>query len=184
MCGIIGIVCSKAGKIDRQILGQMTDALAHRGPDGDGHWISADGRAGLGHRRLSIIDLSSAGAQPMLSASGRYALTYNGEIYNFRELRRELQAKGHQFNGHSDTEVVVAGFEHWGIDETVSRCAGMFALAVWDERERALVLVRDRIGIKPLYYSVMNGSLVFASELRPIVVQRGKLPAISLQALS
>ncbi|OAF18841.1 asparagine synthase (glutamine-hydrolyzing) [Bradyrhizobium neotropicale] len=184
MCGIIGIAGSKAGRIDRQILGRMTDALAHRGPDGDGHWISEDGRAGLGHRRLSIIDLSSAGAQPMISASGRYALTYNGEIYNYRDLRRELEAKGHHFNGHSDTEVVVAGFEHWGIDETLSRCAGMFALAVWDGRERTLVLARDRLGIKPLYYSVVNGTLVFASELRPIVVQRGELPPISLPALS
>ncbi|PIT04874.1 hypothetical protein TSA1_32105 [Bradyrhizobium nitroreducens] len=184
MCGIIGIVGSKAGRIDRQVLRRMTDALAHRGPNGDGHWISEDGGAGFGHRRLSIIDLSSAGAQPMVSASGRYALTYNGEVYNYRDLRRELEAKGHQFNGHSDTEVVIAGFEHWGIDETISRCAGMFALAVWDERERTLVLARDRLGIKPLYYRVANGTLIFASELRPIVVQCGELPPVSLAALS
>src|SRR5262245_23855520 len=143
MCGIVGIAGTKAGRISREILGRMTDALAHRGPDGDGHWISEDGSVGLGHRRLSIIDLSSGGAQPMMSASERYALTYNGEIYNYRDLRRELEAKGHQFNGHSDTEVVVAGFEHWGIDKTISRCAGMFALAVWDARERTLVLARD-----------------------------------------
>jgi len=184
MCGIAGIAGSQAGRIDREVLGRMTDALAHRGPDGEGHWMSEDGSVALGHRRLSIIDLSSAGSQPMISASGRYALTYNGEIYNYLDLRRELEMKGHQFHGHSDTEVIVAGFEHWGIDETISQCAGMFALAVWDARERTLLLARDRIGIKPLYYSVVNGTLVFASELRPIVVQRRALPPISLPALS
>lgn len=184
MCGIVGIAGTKAGRIDRQVLGRMTGALAHRGPDGDGHWMSEDGSVGLGHRRLSIIDLSSAGSQPMISTSGRYALTYNGEIYNYLDIRRELEAKGQQFQGHSDTEVIVAGFEHWGIDETVSRCAGMFAFAVWDARERTLLLARDRLGIKPLYYSIVNGTLVFASELRPIVAHRGVLPPISLPALS
>jgi asparagine synthase (glutamine-hydrolysing) len=166
------------------MLQRMTDALARRGPDGEGHWFSEDGQVGLGHRRLSIIDLSAHGAQPMASASGRYILSYNGEIYNYLSLRDELAQNGYLFQGHSDTEVIVAGCDHWGLEATVSRLAGMFAMAVWDRREKTLSLVRDRIGIKPLYYSLIDGALVFASELRPIVAWRKSLPDISLRGLA
>jgi len=184
MCGIAGAAGARHARIDVGMLKRMTDALAHRGPDGEGHWISDDGQVGLGHRRLSIIDLSSFGAQPMESASGRFVLSYNGEIYNYQSLRKMLADEGYCFVGHSDTEVIVAGCQHWGLETTLSRLAGMFALALWDKQEHRLSLARDRIGIKPLYYSVIDGALVFASELRPIVTWRGSLPEISLRGLS
>jgi len=182
MCGIAGF----AGRRPRDLatLKAMTDAIAHRGPDGDGHWLSDDATVGLGHRRLSIIDLSNHGAQPMQSASGRFIISYNGEIYNYRDLRDELLAAGYPFNGQSDTEVIVAGFDFWGIDRTLRRLAGMFAMAIWDRAKRALLLVRDRVGIKPLYYTVAAGNIAFGSELRPLVAWRGSLPEISLPALT
>ena len=171
-------------RVDPEMLKRMTDALAHRGPDGEGHWLSEGAEVGLGHRRLSIIDLSAHGSQPMTSASGRFVLSYNGEIYNYLSLREELVHEGYRFHGQSDTEVIVAGCDHWGLEATVARLAGMFALAIWDQRERTLALVRDRIGIKPLYYSLIDGTLVFASELRPIVAWRKSLPEVSLRGLS
>jgi asparagine synthase (glutamine-hydrolysing) len=146
----------------------MTLRLAHRGPDADGHWVPADTPVALGHRRLSIIDLSATGAQPMWSANGRYVISYNGEIYNFRELRERLHAAGAAFRGTSDTEVLLAGFEAWGIVPTLREATGMFALAVWDVRDQELFLARDRVGEKPLYYGVCEDSLVFASELNAI----------------
>ncbi|NEW91512.1 asparagine synthase (glutamine-hydrolyzing) [Rhodopseudomonas sp. BR0M22] len=184
MCGIAGATAARHAPVDRTVLKRMTDALAHRGPDGEGLWIADDGAVGLGHRRLSIIDLSSFGAQPMESASGRFVLSYNGEVYNYLSLRDELAGLGYRFAGHSDTEVIVAGCQHWGLEKTLSRLAGMFALALWDKQERTLSLARDRIGIKPLYYTVKDGALAFASELRPIVAWRGSLPEISLRGLS
>ncbi|ABD06258.1 Asparagine synthase, glutamine-hydrolyzing [Rhodopseudomonas palustris HaA2] len=184
MCGVAGVASARGVRVEFEILKRMTDALAHRGPDGEGHWLSEDGEVALGHRRLSIIDLSSHGAQPMVSASGRFAMSYNGEVYNYLELRDELLRAGYPFHGQSDTEVIVAGFDHWGIENTISRLAGMFVIAVWDRRDKTLSLVRDRIGIKPLYYSVIDGALAFASELRPIVVWRGSLPEISRRGLS
>jgi asparagine synthase (glutamine-hydrolysing) len=146
----------------------MTLPLAHRGPDADGHWVPSDTPIALGHRRLAILDLSASGAQPMWSANGRYVLSFNGEIYNFRELRERLHAAGAVFRGTSDTEVLLAGFEAWGITAALREATGMFALAVWDVREQELVLARDRVGEKPLYYGVCEDSLVFASELKAV----------------
>ncbi len=184
MCGIAGALVPKGRRVKPGLLKAMTDVIAHRGPDGTGAWISEDGRVGLGHRRLSIIDLSSAGDQPMRSASRRYVISYNGEIYNFRELRSELERKGAEFRGHSDTEVILAACDAWGPQETLRRLSGMFAIALWDCQEEEILLARDRIGIKPLYYSLENGELTFASELRPLVVWRGNLPPVSRQGLT
>lgn len=184
MCGIVGVVAPVGNKIDRQRLIRMTEAVAHRGPDGFGIWLSDNGRVGLGHRRLSIIDLSQEGAQPMRSASGRYVISFNGEIYNFAALRTELESVGVTFRSHSDTEVILAACEVWGIEQAVIRFAGMFAFAIWDVRAQALHLVRDRVGIKPLYYSVDNDRIYFASELRALLVWRGSLPRVSSQGLT
>ncbi len=146
----------------------MRDTLVLRGPDGAGAWVDASAGIALGHRRLSIVDLSAAGNQPMLSASGRYVVAFNGEIYNFRSLRAELPS-GIPFRGHSDTEVLLAAIETWGVLESLKRFNGMIALALWDRQERALYLARDRFGEKPLYYgSVANGSLLFGSELKAL----------------
>ena len=163
MCGIAGFWSpSLVSSARREAVRGMTQRLAHRGPDADGHWVPADTPIALGHRRLSILDLSAAGAQPMWSASGRYVITFNGEIYNFRELRERLHAAGAAFRGTSDTEVLLAGFDAWGVTATLRAAVGMFGFAVWDVREQELMLVRDRIGEKPLYYGVCGDSLVFA----------------------
>jgi asparagine synthase (glutamine-hydrolysing) len=162
----------------------MRDTLAHRGPDGAGSWISGDGQVGLSHRRLSILDLSAAGAQPMHSASGRYSISFNGEIYNFADLRKELEATGMCFVGHSDTEILLGACERWGVVEALPRLAGMFAFAIWDAQESTLYLARDRVGIKPLYYRYLDGELSFASELRPLVNWCGSLPPISKRGLN
>ena len=162
----------------------MTAVIAHRGPDGAGTWIAPDGRVGLGHRRLSIIDLSSAGFQPMASASGRYTVSFNGEIYNFGSLRKELEVAGIRFHSHSDTEVMLAAFDAWGVSFALTRLTGMFALAVWDASEATLWIARDRLGIKPLYYSIQDGELTFASELRALVVWKGKIPPVSAEGLT
>ena len=168
MCGICGYLAPGAQRLPEGLLQRMTSAIAHRGPDAEGHWRDDAAGVGLGHRRLSIIDLSPAGAQPMRSASGRYELTYNGEIYNFRDLARELVARGHSFRGHSDTEVILAAVESWGVEGATKRLTGIFAFALWDRETRTVHLVRDHLGVKPLYYGWVNGSLVFASELKPI----------------
>jgi asparagine synthase (glutamine-hydrolysing) len=166
MCGITGIVNLDGERVADDVLRRTTGALAHRGPDGEGHYI--DDCIGLGHRRLAIIDLSSAGQQPMVSHDRGIALTYNGEIYNFRELRIELERLGHRFESKTDSEVVLHAWTQWGAS-CVTRFNGMFAFAVWDKRERAVFLVRDRYGIKPLYYATWGRVFVFGSEQKALL---------------
>jgi asparagine synthase (glutamine-hydrolysing) len=166
MCGIAGIVHLDGGSVERERVARMNVAQRHRGPDGEGVW-SGDGVA-LGHRRLTIIDLSEQAGQPMISPDGRFVITYNGEVYNYRELRAELEAGGRRFRTASDTEVVLAAYETWGAD-AVSRFNGMWALAIWDTVERTLFCSRDRFGIKPLYYAVEGRTLVFSSEMKAIL---------------
>jgi len=146
----------------------MASTLTHCGPDDAGAWGSDDGTVALSHRRLSILDLSPLGHNPMAADDGRLWITFNGEIYNFLELRRELEAAGHRFRSRTDTEVVLAAYGRWGLD-CVDRLAGMFAFAIWDEPRRRLWVVRDRLGKKPLYYAESRGTLRFASELKAIV---------------
>ncbi len=156
----------------------MRDALRRRGPDAQGEWYSSDGCLGFGHRRLSIVELSDLGAQPMHSASGRFVMTYNGEIYNFPELKRSLDQLGHHFRGNSDTEVILASFEAWGIEGALQRFIGMFAMAVWSAADRSLHLIRDHAGVKPLYYGWLpGGGFGFASTLHAFEA----LPDISLE---
>jgi asparagine synthase (glutamine-hydrolysing) len=162
----------------------MAQTLYHRGPDDHGVWSDPEAGVALSHRRLSIIDLSAAGHQPMASAGGRYVICYNGEVYNFPELRRELEAAGGQFKGGSDTEVVLAAIERWGVDVAIERLIGMFAFALWDRRERQLILVRDRLGIKPLYWGRVGDAFVFASEPRAFAAVPGFRQEIDQAALA
>lgn len=170
MCGIAGAIALNSGR-DRLsdpldiVVERMARTMIHRGPDGSGIWKSHAGEVALAHRRLAIIDLSDAGRQPM-SYADRFWVTFNGEIYNFRELRTRLHAVGCSFHGHSDTEVLLAAIAEWGIDEALNRCVGMFAFSVWDARDRVMYLARDRMGEKPLYLGEFLGHLFFASELR------------------
>ena len=171
MCGLTGIFTSRDWTDERltAVTTRMSDTIAHRGPDDSGAWV--DGAAGiaLGFRRLSIVDLSPLGHQPMESASHRFVVTFNGEVYNHRDLRRELESVGCQFRGHSDTEVILAAFERWGIRTSVRRFVGMFAIAVWDRQRRELSLIRDRLGIKPMFVYHRPGLVTFGSELKAIV---------------
>jgi asparagine synthase (glutamine-hydrolysing) len=168
MCGLAGLLHLDGAPASPVVLKAMTDAIAHRGPDGEGHWI--EGNIGLGHRRLAIIDLSPAGHQPMISTDHRYVLSYNGEVYNFREIRAELEAEGIWFRSQSDSEVVLYALAHWG-PEALLRFNGMYALALWDRKERRLLLARDRYGIKPLYYSEQGRTFAFGSEQKAITAQ-------------
>ncbi len=161
MCGIVGMVNFDRNPVSLELLKRMTDAISHRGPDGEG--VYSDGPIGLGHRRLAIIDLSAAGHQPMITEDRRYALTYNGEIYNFQELRTELERLGYQFRSRTDSEVVLYSYAEWG-EKCLDRFNGMFAFAIWDCKKSELFLARDRYGIKPLYYCFINNSFLFASE--------------------
>ena len=171
MCGVTG-VWDRRGRLSSIALGRlgaaMTETLRHRGPDDSAVWRDAEAGLSLGHRRLSIIDLTPTGAQPMHSSCGRFVLSYNGEIYNAAELRPELEAAGRRFRGTSDTEVIVEGFAVWGVEPTLARLIGMFAMALWDRRERALHLVRDRLGIKPMYWTDQDGRIMFGSELKAL----------------
>jgi asparagine synthase (glutamine-hydrolysing) len=166
MCGIVAILNGDDAPVEPGVLRAMTDAVAHRGPDGEGYYT--DAAVGLGHRRLAILDVSPAGHQPMVTRDGRFAITYNGEIYNFQELRSELLALGHTFRSRTDTEVVLSAWQAWG-PACVTRFNGMFAFVVWDARERALFLVRDRFGIKPLYYARWGSTFVAASEQKALL---------------
>lgn len=166
MCGIAGVVHLNGDAVSPVVLKRMTDAIAHRGPDGEGQWI--EGNVGLGHRRLAIIDLSPMGHQPMISADHRYAFTYNGEIYNFRELRTELEVAGYSFRSKTDSEVMLYALAHWGV-AALDRFNGMFAFALWDRKARRLLLARDRYGIKPLYIAQQGNRFWFASEQKAIL---------------
>ncbi|MCR8915826.1 asparagine synthase (glutamine-hydrolyzing) [Marinobacter panjinensis] len=172
MCGFAGFAGTGDNSNDRDsceiTLRKMGDAIIHRGPDAGGVWLDDALSVGLSHRRLSILDLSPLGAQPMSSASGRFVVAYNGEIYNFQLLREELVAEGAYFNGHSDTEVMLAAFEAWGVEAALTRFAGMFAFALVDQQEKRLYLARDRMGEKPLYYGWQGNTLVFGSELKAL----------------
>lgn len=165
MCGITGILHRDGSPASPVVLRRMTDIIAHRGPDGEGQYV--DGALGLGHRRLAIIDLSPAGHQPMMTPDGRYVITYNGEIYNFQELRVELESQGWAFNTRTDTEVLLKGYAHWG-PGVLQKLNGMFAFAVWDRLEQSLFLARDRYGIKPLYYASSGSTFLFGSEIKAL----------------
>lgn len=169
MCGFAGFWSpTESLENPAAVAAAMNDAILHRGPDDSGEWCDTNGGAVLGFRRLSILDLSPAGHQPMTSVSGRYVITFNGEIYNFADLRTDLVTAGYTFRGHSDTEILLAAFEAWGVTVTMQRCVGMFAIALWDREDKALHLVRDRMGEKPLYYGDMGGTLLFGSELKAL----------------
>ncbi len=175
MCGIAGYADLKRRSTPEELAStvmRMANTLRHRGPDDEGCWVDPEVGLALGHRRLSIIDLSPTGHQPMVSPSGRYVVIFNGEIYNFRELRRELERElgpaAPAYKGHSDTAVMLAAFEHWGVADALPRLNGMFAIALWDRVERLLYLVRDRLGEKPLYYGWMGETFLFGSELKAL----------------
>jgi asparagine synthase (glutamine-hydrolysing) len=171
MCGIVGVLSSSAGTVDDSILRHMANAIQHRGPDGIDIWQDKSAGIAMGHRRLAIVDLSSAGSQPMVSRTGRFIIVFNGEIYNHLELRAQLDQSNHPgecWRGHSDTESLLAGFERWGIEETVKKSVGMFSFGIWDQQKRQLTLARDRIGEKPLYYGWQGNTFLFGSELKAL----------------
>src|SRR4051812_42931956 len=166
MCGITGVVSRSGAPVARDVVAAMTRVIAHRGPDDEGIWV--EGPAGLGNRRLAIIDLSPAGHQPMATADGRLVITYNGELYNYRELRAELERAGHRFRSETDTEVVLQAYREWG-PACVDRFNGMFGLAVWEPERRRLFLARDRYGVKPVYFAFAGDELVFGSEIKSLL---------------
>jgi asparagine synthase (glutamine-hydrolysing) len=185
MCGIAGLIARD--RADPDLLARMTGGLAHRGPDDEGTWLDPEAKVGLGHRRLSIIDLSPAGHEPMHSASGRYVVTFNGEIYNFDAMRRRLEQEGSVpaggWRGHSDIEVLLEAIDAWGLQAALDEAVGMFAFAMWDRRERSLSLVRDRFGEKPLYYGWVQRDFLFGSELKAFRAHPGFDNEIDRQAL-
>lgn len=176
MCGLTGFFQQHGPGFETQVdcVQRMANTLVHRGPDDGGVWVDNETGIALAHRRLSVLDLSPAGHQPMISASGRYVIAFNGEIYNHQHLRASLEKVGagmtalDQWRGHSDTETLLAGFDAWGIRTTIERCIGMFAISVWDRKERVLTLGRDRLGEKPLYYGWQGGNFIFGSELKAL----------------
>ncbi|MFM6004338.1 MAG: asparagine synthetase B family protein, partial [Sphaerospermopsis kisseleviana] len=180
MCGITGILNLDGEPVSPLILKNMTDAIAHRGPDGEGQYI--DHYLGLGHRRLAIIDLSAAGHQPMMTKDGRLILSFNGEIYNYNELRIELESLGYQFHSHTDTEVVLYAYAQWG-EQSLDRFNGMFAFAIWDKHKKELFLARDRYGIKPLYYTFIGNKFLFGSEVKAILANPSYHTEIDLEGL-
>ncbi len=185
MCGIAGYI-NRSGPKDpawlEQTAAAMADSVAHRGPDDAGIWADQDNGIAFGHRRLSIIDLSQEGHQPKASASGRFVICYNGEIYNFRDLRGALEKEGVAFRGGSDTEVLLEAVERWGLEKTLKKTNGMFAFALWDAQERTLSLARDRLGKKPLYYGWSDDGFAFASELKAFRALETFKPAVNRQA--
>lgn len=185
MCGIAGLVNVKQTENTQAVVKCMLSVIGHRGPDAQDVWLDQSSGLGLGHVRLSILDLSEAGAQPMASANGRYVIVFNGEIYNHLAVRAELDVLSqHEWRGHSDTETLLAGIEYWGLEETLCRCVGMFALAVWDKQNQTLQLARDRLGEKPLYYCAQDGQFAFGSELKALRQVPGVPRSVDRQALS
>ena len=183
MCGLVGIYSFNGKPVDENLLIKMRDTMVHRGPDGAGAWVSEDRKVGLGHRRLSIIDLSEAAAQPMCNEDATLWISFNGEIYNHAEIKSELQNIGnHKWKtDHSDTEVILHAFEQWGI-HCLEKFRGMFAIALWDGKRRELWLIRDRIGIKPLYYSILSGRINFASEIKALLEDPEQKRAVDEEA--
>jgi asparagine synthase (glutamine-hydrolysing) len=185
MCGIAGLYAF-SGRLDpaaSELLDAMTEVLGHRGPDGAGTWVSAENGIGLGNRRLAIVERTAAGAQPMSNEDGSIRVTFNGEIYNHQSLRAELEARGHAFRSRADTEAIVHAYEEWGLD-CFSRLIGMWGLALWDASRKRLVLSRDRLGIKPLYYVSGDGRIAFASEIKALFVDPRLRPELDAEALS
>ncbi len=189
MCGLAGLFDTRAQLDARELEARaqsMANAIIHRGPDDSGVWADAAAGIALGFRRLAIVDLTEAGHQPMISASGRYVMAFNGEVYNYEQIRSELQEAGlaPRFHGHSDTEVMLAAFEAWGPESAVQRFVGMFAFALWDGEARSLRLCRDRLGVKPLYYSHSGGRLLFGSELKALLTDERFDSTIDRNALA
>lgn len=181
MCGITGIYKTPGYQVSPEVIKKMTDVIAHRGPDGEGTFILQN--IGFGHRRLSIIDLSDAGKQPMSTPDGKVTITYNGEIYNFRELRGELEKKGYRFISKSDTEVILAGYREWGLD-MIPKLNGMFAFGLWDADKKKLIITRDRFGVKPLYVWIRKDEIVFASEIKAILQHPDYKISLNYEALN
>ncbi|MEK6372959.1 MAG: asparagine synthase (glutamine-hydrolyzing) [Acidobacteriota bacterium] len=188
MCGITGLFLRRSGHRDelKAAASAMSRCIVHRGPDDAGQFVDERCGVAFGFRRLAIIDLTPAGHQPMESASGRFVLMFNGEVYNFAALRAELESSGAApaWRGHSDTEVLLACFERWGVEDSVKRFIGMFAMALWDRREQVLHLIRDRMGVKPMYYGFAGGTLLFGSELKSFLAYPGFDPDIDRDALA
>jgi len=186
MCGLAGFLDARAQQSESElkaIAQRMGNTLYHRGPDDSGEWAEAESGLALAHRRLSIVDLSPLGHQPMVSDCGRFIIAYNGEVYNFAEMREELIALGRSFRSHSDTEVILEGAAVWGLEATLSRLIGMFAIALWDRRDKVLQLARDRLGIKPLYWGRFGSLTIFGSELKALIAQGGWTPEIERTAI-
>ena len=177
MCGIAGIWNLSGKPVSRRMLAAFTGSVKHRGPDGEGFYLDEKAALGLGHRRLAILDLSERGAQPMSYGDGRYWITHNGEIYNFLELREQLENQGYRFRTETDTEVIAAAYDCWGPD-CLLRFNGMWAFALWDKQERILFLARDRFGVKPLYYLSEPGRVAFASENEGVFIPQ-RVSAVS-----
>jgi asparagine synthase (glutamine-hydrolysing) len=187
MCGIVGFwhpSSSLGSDALSDLVRKMASTIDHRGPDGDGAWVDPAAGIALGHRRLAIIDLSAAAAQPMQSGNGRFVITFNGEIYNYAGLRAELEASGRRFRTHSDTEMMLEAFDAWGIERALNRFIGMFAIALWDRRERRLTLIRDRMGVKPLYWGRHGDVLFFGSQPKSFRPHPGWNPAIDPDAIA
>ena len=180
MCGIAGVVNTNGEPVDEGLLRRMTDIVAHRGPDGQGHY--ARGPVGLGHRRLAVIDLSSAGRQPMHNETGDMTIVYNGEVYNFQDIRKDLERRGHRFRSRTDSEVVLHAYEEWG-EQCLDLFNGLFAFAIWDNTRQELFLARDRYGIKPLYFSCQAHAFIFASEQKSILVHPAVRRELDFEAL-
>ena len=187
MCGFSGYFTNKKFSTDESsLLEAMGRSIINRGPDGGGYWFDSAAGIGLSHRRLAIVDLTAAGHQPMHSSSGRFVIAFNGEIYNHGELRALLEESGLSptWNGHSDTETLLECFEHWGIEKTLQATVGMFAIALWDTRQNELVLARDRLGEKPLYWGWQNDVLLFGSELKALKIHPAFCADIDRDALA